>query len=126
MPLSEQLPDGFIDLYHGEAEVVREAFLKHFPLPTLSFSSRSFMKTSGPVNYGQSYSLDYPHPAGYKPLVQFLEKHHGNFPVIITNGAKQALAAIFYALKKTNHHHLGYVKPTWALIKPLAEACGLT
>src|SRR6202000_3518997 len=67
---------------------------------------------------------EYPSPNGYEPLVKFLEDKH-QAPVIITNGAKQALGASFYALQKTGKTTLGMRSPYWALIPPLAKAHGL-
>jgi aspartate/methionine/tyrosine aminotransferase len=69
--------------------------------------------------------LVYPAPTGYPPLVKHLEDKHGT-PVIITNGAKQALGAVFYALKKLGHNFCYEKSPHWALIPPLAQMHGVT
>src|SRR5271157_1656410 len=94
--LADTLPQDCIDLCFGEATVVRHALLKHFSFPDIQFTENSFVtreKYSHKVTYEHPFS--YPHPSGYQPLVKLLEHKH-NAPVIITNGAKQALAAMFY------------------------------
>jgi aspartate/methionine/tyrosine aminotransferase len=103
------LPPGFIDVSVGEPHVVRETLLKtfdldltHQPLPTVARMH------------------EYPLPTGYEPLVKMLEAHHGA-PVIVTNGAKQALGASFYALKRMGKKSVGMRSPYWALIPPLVR-----
>lgn len=107
-----QLPPDWIDVSVGEPHVVREVLLKHFSVDGYSLPQ-------------PEHVWEYPHPTGYKPLVQMLEAKHGH-PVIITNGAKQALGATFYALKKMGKQNLGMIEPYWALIPPLVEMHGLT
>ena len=105
------LPPGFIDVSVGEPHVVRDTILKVFDLSVYELSQVDHL-------------YEYPSPIGYKPLIQLLEdKHHA--PVIITNGAKQALGACFYALKKMGRKNLLMRTPYWALIPPLAEMHGL-
>jgi aspartate/methionine/tyrosine aminotransferase len=106
-----KLEEGWIDLSVGEAHVVREALLKTFSLSPYELPSR--------VNL-----FEYPCPTGYSKLVQLLEDKY-KYPVIITNGAKQALSAVFYAIKKQGKQSVGVRNPYWALLKPLAEANGL-
>lgn len=101
------LPDGFIDVSVGEPHVVRDTLLKVFDLSLWELPKATHM-------------YEYPDPHGYKPLVQLLEDKH-KAPVIITNGAKQALGACFYALGKMGKGHLGMRKPYWALIPPLMD-----
>lgn len=107
-----KLPPDWIDVSVGEPHVVREVLMKHFSLD------------SYPQDHPDHY-WEYPNPTGYQPLVQMLEEKHGH-PVIITNGAKQALGACFYALKKLGKQNLGMMEPYWALIPPLVEMHGLT
>lgn len=104
------LGEGWIDLSVGEAHVVRQALLTYCPLRHLEIES--------------SKIFEYQDPNGYKPLVDFLEDKY-NAPVVITNGAKQALGASFYALKQLGYHSLGMRLPYWALIPPLVKAHGL-
>lgn len=104
------LPPGFIDCSVGEAYVVREALSSIFDtechLPTVD------------------RMYEYPLPNGYPALVKRLEEKHGA-PVVITNGAKQALGATFYALKKMGKSEIGMRTPYWALIPPLANMHGM-
>ncbi len=106
-----KLPDGWIDVSVGEPHVVREVLRKYFKLDSIG--------QDHPDHY-----WEYPNPIGYPPLVKALEEKHG-YPVIITNGAKQALGATFYALKKMGKETVGMMEPYWALIPPLVEMHGL-
>jgi aspartate/methionine/tyrosine aminotransferase len=107
-----KLPPDWIDVSVGEPHVVREVLMNNFSLD------------SYPQDHPE-HCWEYPNPTGYQPLVQMLEEKHGH-PVIITNGAKQALGACFYALKKLGKQNLGMMEPYWALIPPLVEMHGLT
>lgn len=68
---------------------------------------------------------EYQSPAGYRPLVDLLEHKHGA-KVVITNGAKQALGATFYALKKMDRAVVEMRVPYWALLPPLMEMHDVT
>jgi aspartate/methionine/tyrosine aminotransferase len=105
------LPPDWIDVSVGEPHIVREKLLKVFDLSVYELPKVEHM-------------YEYPSPTGYKPLVQLLERKH-NAPVIITNGAKQALGASFYALKQMNKGFYKMRTPYWALIPPLATMHGL-
>lgn len=105
------LPEGWIDCSVGEPHVVRENLVKIFELSVYELP-----------NVPKMY--EYPLPNGYGPLVQLLEKKH-KAPVVITNGAKQALGACFYVLKKIDWNHCEEKSPHWALIPPLAEVHGI-
>lgn len=105
------LPHGFIDLSVGEPHVVREGLfsvfdMKDWKLPT------------------PDHCWEYPCTTGYRPLVDLLEHKH-QAKVVITNGAKQALGATFYALKKMGRKNILMRSPYWALIPPLVEMHGL-
>lgn len=106
-----ELPPGFIDVSVGEPHVVREALFKVFDILNWTLPSLE-------------HSWEYPPPKGYKPLVALLEHLH-QAPVVITNGAKQALGATFYALKKLGWNYAQEKSPHWALIPPLAEMHGI-
>jgi aspartate/methionine/tyrosine aminotransferase len=106
-----ELPDGWLDCSVGEPHIVRENLIKAFDLSAYELPNIPHM-------------YEYPMPNGYKPLVQLLEEKH-KAPVIITNGAKQALGACFYALNQMNLQFLGMRKPYWALIPPLLKMHGL-
>jgi aspartate/methionine/tyrosine aminotransferase len=68
--------------------------------------------------------LEYPSPNGYSTLVKLLEDKYQS-PVIVTNGAKQALGASFYMLHKLGYEYVAMKEPYWALLPQLAEAHGL-
>lgn len=107
------LPPDWIDVSVGEPHLVRENLIKVFQLE----EDVKFSHLKVP-------DLVYPNPAGYQPLVRFLEEKHGA-PVIITNGAKQALGACFYAIKKLGWNFCHEKSPHWALVPPLAEMHGI-
>lgn len=109
-----KLPEGWIDVSVGEPHIVREILLETFPDAT-------DLSEGFPV---VDRMHEYPSPAGYQPLVEFLTAKHGA-PVVITNGAKQALGASFYALKKMGRGVMGMRTPYWALIPPLANMHGV-
>lgn len=108
-----KLPEGWIDCSVGEPHLVRENLIKTFQL-------EEELK-HGHVKLNE---LIYPSPNGYEPLVRHLEEKHGA-PVIITNGAKQALGAVFYALKKMGRDLVGMTVPYWCLIPPLMDMHGV-
>lgn len=109
-----KLPPDFIDVSVGEPHLVRDNLIKIFNLDSCLASVDTSLK-----------DMSYPYSAGYQPLVKFLEEKHGA-PVIITNGAKQALGAVFYAISKLAGDSIFMRKPYWALIPPLAEMHGLS
>lgn len=110
---NKKLPDGFIDCAVGEAHIVKDALFKTFPGIESCF-----------INLSVDGKSKYPNPNGYEPLVKLLEDKY-QAPVVITNGAKQALGASFYLLNKIGKNKLGMRTPYWALIPPLARAHGL-
>jgi aspartate/methionine/tyrosine aminotransferase len=113
MPLLAKpiLPPDWIDVSVGEPHVVREHLMDVFDIGVYDLPKKDHM-------------YEYPPPNGYKPLVQLLEsKHRG--PVIVTNGAKQALGACFYALQQMGKLKVGMRTPYWALIPPLVKMHGL-
>jgi len=105
------IPDDFIDVSVGEAHLVRDCFLKHY-------GQELYLKLD-------DLSGSYPHPAGQKKLLTLLEEKY-KYPVLITNGAKQALGAAFYALNKTGKSQVFMRKPYWALIPPLLRQHNLS
>ncbi len=107
------LPPGFIDVSIGEPYLVRRNLIEIF----------QFQEELKLGHLSES-NLDYPSPVGYAPLVKHLEDKY-QAPIVITNGAKQALAACFYALKKMGKSNVGMRLPYWALIPPLASLYGL-
>lgn len=109
-----KLEKDWIDFSVGEPHCVRESL---FEIMNPSMLTHPFLK--------EGELAEYPPPNGYDPLVRFLEDKY-QAPVIITNGAKQALGASFYALQKSGKTKLGMRTPYWALIPPLAKAHGLS
>jgi aspartate/methionine/tyrosine aminotransferase len=104
------LDPGTIDTSVGEAHVVREALYKVFAL--------------GSYQLPYIPCMEYPLPTGYPFLTRLLEDKYQH-PVVITNGAKQALSATFYSLQRMGKKRLGFHRPYWALIPPLVEMHGL-
>lgn len=102
-----------IDLSIGEAHIIKEALFDAFEL-----------KSSHLVHLKTNCKSEYPPTNGYAPLVKLLEEKH-QAPVIITNGAKQALGASFFAMHKAGKRKLGMRTPYWSLIPPLANIHGL-
>lgn len=107
-----QLDSSWVDLSVGEATLVRNNLLTHFP----SLQDPSLLTLNSGVSM---QDLEYQSPAGYPPLVELLEARH-QAPVVITNGAKQGLAASFYALHKKDRPLLWMQPIHWALLPPLA------
>src|SRR6185369_13145972 len=108
-----KLPPDWIDVSVGEPHLVRDNLIEVFQL-----------EEELKIGHLKLEDLVYPAPTGYPPLVKFLEQKHGA-PVIITNGAKQALGAVFYALRKMGKEHVAMRSPYWCLIPPLAKMHGL-
>ena len=105
------MPEGWLDCSIGEPHIVREIFASIFDITQYTLPNVEGM-------------FEYPEPKGYKPLVSLLEDKY-QAPIIITNGAKNALGASFYALKKMGKFNVGMRTPYWALIPPLVKAHGL-
>lgn len=112
-----KLEEGWVDWSVGESTIIRQSLFRHLP----SLISPEILTINRELSVN---SLEYQNPAGYGPLVDMLEEKH-NAPVVITNGAKQALAASFYALKKENYDQLFLQPIFWALLPPLINALGL-
>lgn len=103
-----------IDLAVGEAHIVRDSLFNALSLDTNVFC----------IDLSANHNCEYQDPTGYAPLVKYLEDKH-QAPVVITNGAKQGLGSIFYALNKMGKKQLGLRNIYWALIPPLVEAHNL-
>jgi len=106
----KQLPKGWIDLAVGEARVVREALVNIYP--------------PGIFQRNDLKDCDYQPPSGYPPLVKYLEEKHGR-RVVITNGAKQALTAIFYAVKQMGLSSVAMRSPFWSQMPQAIHLVGL-
>jgi len=106
-----------VDLSVGESNITRLNLFRHFPQ----------LCNSNILTLNQELTvtdLEYQDPAGYKPLVEYLEAKHKT-RVVITNGAKQALAAVFYALKKLEYSGICLQPIHWALLPPMIKTAGL-
>jgi aspartate/methionine/tyrosine aminotransferase len=104
------LPGGWFDCSVGEAYLVRDNLFNIFNVPN-SIPNISKM-------------FEYPNPNGYQPLVKLLEEKH-QAPVIITNGAKQAIGACCYTFQQLGKKTIGIRSPYWALIPPLISMHGM-
>jgi aspartate/methionine/tyrosine aminotransferase len=111
-----QLSSDVIDASVGEAYVVRDILFKYLEQSCFPF------RLDDPIHHPHLY--EYPESYGYPSLVQFLEDKY-QAPVIITNGAKQALGACFYALHQMGNTKIGMRYPYWALLPPLITMHGL-
>jgi aspartate/methionine/tyrosine aminotransferase len=99
-----------LDLRIGEARIIRDITCRLFDLKRLTTEMN-------PIDW--EYQSN-----GYLPLVKFLENKH-NAPIIITNGANQALHACVYALKHKGFNNLGVRTPYWNRIPEIAEHMGM-
>jgi aspartate/methionine/tyrosine aminotransferase len=106
-----KLPPDWIDLAVGEAYVVKQALAQQLDIHT------------PPVLVSED--LEYPHPAGYEPLIELLQQWFIEEKILITNGAKQALGAMAYALNKMGKTTISLPSPYWCLLPPILKAHGL-
>lgn len=105
-----KLPSDYIDASFGEPYIIRNNLAGLFLLKD--------------YNAIPNFNVfEYQSPNGWEPLVKLLEDKY-QAPVVITNGAKQALGAIFYAIKKNGGKKIGLKTPYWGLLKPLIEMHG--
>jgi aspartate/methionine/tyrosine aminotransferase len=105
------LAEGFVDASVGEPYIIRDNLADIVALDQLGQCGRNY--------------FEYQKPNGLPTLVKILEDKH-QAPVVITNGAKQSIGALFYACKKLNKSRIGLRNPYWGLFKPLIEMHGLT
>lgn len=99
-----------INLASGEPILVRDITRKLFELDRFS-CDMSFQDWDYKV-------------LGYKPLIDHLEHKH-NAPVIITNGATQALHASLYALAHLGAAKVGFRTPYWSRLPEMIDGAGL-
>jgi len=105
----QDLDPGWIEAAIGEPYLIKDNLFNIVEPPHLNVSKNIF---------------EYSKPQGYEPLVKFLEDKY-QAPVVITSGAKQALGALFYAIKKTGIKDIFMRTPYWSLFPPLIEMHGL-
>jgi aspartate/methionine/tyrosine aminotransferase len=106
-----KLDKGWIDCSVGEAHIVRDSLFNTFNILPYEVPSIDNL-------------FEYQDSQGYKPLVDLLEDKY-QAPVIVCNGAKNALGAIFYALKQSGRNTISLSPIYWALLPPLIEMHGL-
>lgn len=99
-----------IDLCTGNTPIIRDVSIKLFELD-------QFITDMKPTDW--DYQV-----AGYQPLIQYLENKH-NAPVLITNGATQALHAACWALARKGCHNLGFRIPYWSRVPEIADSIGI-
>ena len=104
-----ELEEGWINASVGEAHLIKEAMLSCYDIEN---------------RLPEEINWEYPLPDGNRELIGILEEKYGG-KVIITNGAKQGLGAVFYALEKLGCRSVGMRNPYWALIPPLVRFHGL-
>lgn len=119
--IRKKLPEGWIDLCIGEARTTRRA------LAEVIGSTRSRRVFDDDLITAEELDCDYQAPTGYEPLVEVLKQRHGQFgaQVIVTAGAKQGLAAVFYALKKLGTHAISMRTPFWSQMPQAIKLSGL-
>jgi aspartate/methionine/tyrosine aminotransferase len=108
------MPPGWIDLAVGEAHIVRQALVDTYP--SWIFDCHQ-----------SNVECDYQPPNGYPPLVKLLERRYEPYGarVVITAGAKQALAATFYAAKLKGMTHVAMRAPYWSQMPAGIRLAGL-
>lgn len=82
-----------------------------------------YWANSRPPTYGPFY---YPVASGEKELIEEIQFLHPGKHIVITNGAKQAIAAALYAFRSVyNHFSAGHSAPYWPSYPTLIRAAGL-
>lgn len=105
------LGPGWIDLGYGEPIAIQE-ILRNYISPGCLPDNATLLNSQ------------YQPPQGMKNLVDFLETKY-QAKVVITNGAKQGIAAAMYALKKMGHESCMMHKPYWTSTPGLITDQGL-
>lgn len=100
-----------IDLRVGEPRCIRDVTCRLFGLDNYSLRTN--------LNDWEYQSK------GYAPLVRLLEDKH-NAPVVITNGANQALYAAMCAAKAMGCKNVGFRRPYWTRFPEIANRVKLS
>jgi aspartate/methionine/tyrosine aminotransferase len=108
-------PD-WIDLSYGEPKVVMSAMIRQLGRDGSNFSMPNISDLS---------KWEYQPAAGNPKLVEFLENKY-NAKVLVCNGAKQALAAVFYAYRQSGYDYIDYSVPYYPANPSIAKMSGLT
>lgn len=109
------LGQGWIDLGYGEPVVVRDVLMNDFITPGI---------INFPNGAGTAAHAIYQPPQGSRDFVALLEKKY-DAKVVVTNGAKQGIAAVMYALKKLGHSKVVIPSPYWTSHPTLITDQGL-
>lgn len=110
------LGSDWIDLSFGEPKVVTDALF------------RQLNRFGDPFKMPTLYDLpkwEYQPAAGKPDLVNLLEKKH-DARVVVTNGAKQGLAAAMHAFRRNGATSIFYESPYYPANPSLAESVGLS
>ena len=105
------LGEGWIDLGYGEPIIIQDILHNYISPGCL------------PDN-GTLLNSQYQPPKGMKAFIDFLEAKY-QAKVVVTNGAKQGIAATMYALKKMGHDSCMMHKPYWTSTPGLITDQGL-
>lgn len=108
-------PD-WIDLSFGEPKVIANACFKQLNHVDSKFRMPSIQNLP---------HYEYQPAAGHPNFISLLEEKY-KAKVVITNGAKQGLDAIFHALKKNGHTSIHYEVPYYPASPGLIASSGLT
>lgn len=106
------LPPDTIDLSFGEPKIIREALMRQIDGKIDMPSTKDLA--------GWEYQL----ASGKPDLASLLEKKY-NAKVVVCNGAKQALSAAFYAMRKNGTDYIVYDKPYYPATPSLISLSGL-
>lgn len=114
----DKLPDGWLDLGIGEANIVRESLLGQL------------FSINAEDEFVQTSEMVYQPPAGNARLLRELDKmcqrldgYQGN--VIVINGAKQGVLAALMTAKNRGCKRVGTLKPVWPPLVQSINALGM-
>lgn len=109
------LGEGWIDLGYGEPVVIQKILHRYL---------NKAMRTLPLPSAAELLNSQYQPPKGMLALVDFLEEKY-KAKVVVTNGAKQGIAAVMYALNKKGHTACTMHKPYWTSTPNLITGQGL-
>lgn len=109
------LPPDFIDLSFGEPKIIAEACMRNINFAGSSFAMPDLSSLS---------QYEYQPAQGNLKLISLLENKY-NARVVVTNGAKHGLAAVFHVLKKHGYNDIYYDVPYYPANPSLTENEGL-
>lgn len=94
------------------------------PSQNLAIGEPHFLREALDWLYQDAWTLpklgyQYPDPHGQTDLIQALKPDHGEH-ILVTNGAKQGIAALLYAYRKRGADSIHHATPFWPTYKTLA------